>query len=536
MDVDDERRSTNTSPSVTSSGQSGRPTSTPVLPRIVAAADASDSRHPGRQHLSHHEHDLRDPNSSAIRREPPQPYDPRHTYPPAPTSPTRRHYYPSEHYYEDRRRHNHPPYEHPYPSRPYSAVDLERHPYREPYPPSPRSTYSEYIPPRPSSALRLQDERYHHQQRRSLSPPRFRPVNRDQRDRSPHNRYPQYPEQPYPPRDPRDRLHSRSDTNDREYREYGHRPESPYPESPRSRQRVLEEFAQRADRWSHSLGRYVAPVPREPPRDTTAPFSSVHQGNRSNGYGDRGTGRDTILPPAREILSVSPERPTGAARGSRIIRVSRSMPVDTLFSPPQGPATYFGRRTGFESSDDIYSVQAPEEILRLMSLQAITRPSEFQEDSPRQGRLHPMSPRPMADRTRILGGISDLHHQHRSTSRSMIHVHEPPNTPTHHRSHNDHVPPIQPSRTGFPSSGLRSTAPATPPIPRTAQHDSRTTLPHLSFYSYYYSYPLLILINSIISTTLSRTFIRSLTTSSAKTTVSPATTPSTDPPSTLRTH
>ena len=468
MDIDEERRSTNTSPSVTSSGQSGRPGTT-VLPRIVAAADASESRHPGRQHLSHHEHDLRDPNSSAIRREPPQPYDPRHTFPPAATSPTRRYYYPSEHYYDDRRRHNHPPYEHPYPSRPYSAVDLERHPYREPYPPSPRSTYSEYIPPRPTSALRLQDERYHHQQRRSLSPPRFRPVNRDPRDRSPDNRYPQYPERPYPPRDPREyshRLHCRSDPSDREYREYGHRPESPYPESPRSRQRVLEEFAQRADRWSHSLGRY-APVPRDPPPRDTTPFSSAHPGNRSNGYGDRGNGRDTILPPAREILSVSPERPTGVARGSRITKV-RLGSMGT--GPPSQGATYFERRTGFES-DDPYSVQAPEEILRLMSLQAITRPSEFQEDSPR---LHPMSPRPVTDRTRILGGISDPHHQHRSTSRSMIHVHEPPHTPTHHRSHNDHVPPIQPSRTGFPSWGLRSTAPATPPIPRTAQHDSRT--------------------------------------------------------------
>ena len=470
MDIDEERRSTNTSPSVTSSGQSGRPTSTPVLPRIVAAADASDSRHPGRQHLSHHEHDLRDPNSS-IRRDPPaQPYDPRHTFPQAPISPIRRSYYPSEHYYEDRQRHNHPAYEHPYPSRPYSAVDLERHAYREPYPPSPRSTYSEYIPPRPTSALRLQDERYHHQQRRSLSPPRFRPVNRDPRDRSPNNRYPPYPERPYPPRDPREyshRLHSRGDTSDREYREYGQRPESPYPESPRSRQRVLEEFAQRADRWSHSLGRY-APIQREPPRDTTTPFSTAHQGNRSNGYGDRGNGRDTILPPARDILSVSPERPTQGALSSAPVTRSR---------PSRG--VRLSLRTGFEplAGDDPYSVQAPEEILRQMSLQAITRPSEFQDDSPRQGRLHPMSPRPMADRTRILGGNSDLHHQHRSTSRSMIHE---PHTPTHHRSHND-VPPIQPNRTGFPSSGLRSTAPATPPIPRTAQHDSRT-LPSSSIF------------------------------------------------------
>jgi hypothetical protein len=471
MDIDEDRRSTNTSPSLTSSmGQSGRRTTT--LPRIVPAADSETVQHPsGRQqhYSSNREPSVRDPNANAtVPREGP-PYAPRHSFPPAPTSP-RRYHYPGERYYSDDRRHldHHSPYsEHSYPTRPYSAVETERHPYREPYPRSPRDAYAQYaLPQRPTSAF---DERYHHQSpRRSLSPPRFRPVNRDPRDRSPSSRYPHYPqERPYPPMGtyPGDveRGYSPRPPN-REHRALHGIPGTPeyagHVPSPTTMS--LEEFAETADRWSHTLGRY-APVSRDRTR-AHSPFTFAHhQGpGHTRGRSEGDNGRDRILPPAREILSVSPEVPsTTGTREARRWKERQHEQFHPYSTTVARPADYYNNG----------SQHAPEEILQSMSLQAITRPSRMTVDNTRE--RHQLAR--LGDRARIVGPAragSDHHQHHESSTTGVVMARgQDPQTPQHRSSH---VPSIQPSRTGFPNSGLRSTAPATPPNPRRAEDDSRT--------------------------------------------------------------
>lgn len=474
MDIDEDRRSTNPSPSLASSAQLGRQRT--VLPRIVAA-DAETPQHPARRQPSyyyHHEPEPRDPNSS-IRRERP-PYETRHSFPPAPISP--RLYY-SERSYDDRRQYEleQRPYEQTYPSRPYSAVESERHPYREPYPRSPREAYAPYPPQRPTSAF---DQRYH--PRRSLSPPRFRPVNRDPRDRSPNGRYPHYPERPYPPRpyrdEPEHRQRQRSRSDHEMYMGHG-RPETPeHPAADNSQSITLEEFAARADRYDPRVGRY-APPSREPPRDS--PFTFAHQVGHARGRSE-GNGRDTILPPAREILSVSPEMMGRRDEASDRSRSSAEQYHPShLGRPPPSSTNSVGRPHS--------PFPPPEEILQSMSLRQRTPP-------PTSGL--PLNWDPM---------IRSLEASDNSKTAVRGSGTHDPQTP-----HRQHVPSIQSNRTGFPNSGLRSTAPATPPNPRTAQNDSRTAPSYLDFSFCFFSTNS----RSIVSTTFPWSLVSSITAPAAK--------------------
>lgn len=466
MDIEEERRSTNNSPSLATSSHSARRYA-PVLPRIVAA-DPSDLSHHGQHSLPHHrEHVTSDPNSS-VRHPQRPPYEPRHSFPPAPTSPRRYH---NERYYDDRRHHEYPSYvqEPPYPTRPYSAVDTERHPYRETYPESPRDAYAQYPPPRPTSAF---EERY--PPRRSLSPPRIRPVNRDPRDRSPGGRYPHYPERRYPPgpsyyRDERDyppRTQPRSE-NEMEYHrqreDYRRRGTPEHPSRPVSEQISLEDFAERANRYSNTLGRYVPPS-RESLRD--ALFTFAHHRGHARGRSE-GNGRDMVLPPAREILSVSPDMrgptPPSAEFSERAHFPAMRQPFQ--YTDRQAPSARGNEWAAYFSVRDMRSIEAPEEILQSLSIprdrNILERPPQRDEMNTTEGRIDARSARGR------LVPVSDHHDEFDHVRRREQ---PPPETP-----HRSHVPSIQP-RTGFPSSGLRSTAPATPPNPRFSHNDPRTTI------------------------------------------------------------
>jgi hypothetical protein len=312
--------------------------------------------------------------------------------------------------------------------------------YRQHSPHHSHSPARHPIPSRPSA----------YSPRRPYSPPPFRPPIRDPRDRSPTSRsYPHYPER-YPSRhgpyrETRPEYSSRGqidEFNDR-YRRAG-TPE--YPRSP-----TVVEFGQMADRYS--LGRYASVGREERRHASDLPFTFAHRysgGHSREGHPETGR-REPLLPPARDILSVSPEM-----MGSRHNRREGDF-IDRSHSAGERPfrPTYHHRTGEREYLERRGSPQRPEDILEAMRIPVQRRPNDVFLDSE-------STQRPKSTESSSTPAKSEP-----TPSRPVSYQ-------PHHSPKLQGVASVQP-RTGFPSSGLRSTAPPTPPNHRSSQNDSGTT-------------------------------------------------------------
>lgn len=439
MDLDEIRPSRNNTPSRPHSQSPLRP---PLLPPIVPPNPESRS-------ISHSHHPRDRPYDDAI--------DPRHhrpsTYEPPNSlhSPT----YPQRYEQE---------YNSPLERRPHSEYSL--------YP-----TYHEGR--RGSVHLRLEDDRstsftrrdnyrtyspppyptnsrpHDYSPGRSYSPgPRSRPPIRDPRDRSPTSRaYPYYPER-YQSRyshyrDTRSEYSTRGpvDEFDDRYR----RAEAPE----HTRSMTVEEYAERADRWDNSLGRYASRHERHSGGD--APFTFAHRERYNDGHFREGypedARREPLLPPARDILSVSPES-MARRQARREIEL-----VDRSHSAGERSVRYSHHHRGVEREYLARrgSPQRPEEILEGMRAPVHRRrPNDVFLASV-------MTQHPRSAESTIIQSPSEI-------TRTPATFQPTPPSPKLQG-----VTSVQP-RTGFPSSGLRSTAPPTPPNHRSLQNDSGITV------------------------------------------------------------
>ena len=124
----------------------------------------------------------------------------------------------------------------------------------------------------------------------------------------------------------------------------------------------MEEFGQMADRYT--LGRYASVGREERHHASDLPFTFAHRftgGHSREGHPDTGR-REPLLPPARDILSVSPEM-----MGSRHNRREDDS-IDRSHSAGERPfrPTYQYRNGEREYLERRGSPQRPEDILEAM--------------------------------------------------------------------------------------------------------------------------------------------------------------------------
>jgi hypothetical protein len=273
---------------------------------------------------------------------------------------------------------------------------------------------------------------------------------RDPRDRSPTSRsYPHYPER-YPSRQgPYRETHSEYSSRGQIDEFNGRYRRAGTPEYTRSP--TVEEFGQMADRYS--LGRYATVGREERHHPSDLPFTFAHR--RTDGHSREGNPevgrREPLLPPARDILSVSPEM-----MGSRQSRREGDF-IDRSHSAGDRPfrPTYHHRNAEREYLERRSSPQRPEEILEAMRVPVYRRPNDVFLDSE-------STQRPKSTESSSTPAKSEP-----TPSRPVSYQ-------PHHSPKLQGVASVQP-RTGFPNSGLRSTAPPTPPNHRSSQNDSGTT-------------------------------------------------------------
>jgi hypothetical protein len=221
-----------------------------------------------------------------------------------------------------------------------------------------------------------------------------------------------------------------------------------------TRSMTVEEYGDRADRWDNSLGRYASRHERHSGGD--APFTFAHRDRYNGGHFREGypedARREPLLPPARDILSVSPE--SMASRQAR----REVDPPDRSHSTGERPVrqSHHYRPVEREYLARRGSPQRPEEILEGMRAPVHHRPSDVFLASQ-------MTQRPRSTESTIIQSQSEV-------------THTPANfQPTPPSPNLQGVASVQP-RTGFPNSGLRSTAPPTPPNHRSSHNDSGITI------------------------------------------------------------
>ena len=379
----------------------------------------------------------------------PEPYYERRGHPSsrhmAPLSPR----HADEDYWRSRTNHHYPRrYGHSYISR-YGSED-DYHPRElnggDYYPRSSRD------PPAYSPPSRTSDDRYSDPPRERSPFPR--PLRRDPRDVSPRS-YPHYPREysTFSHRDPDierlDRFERRP-PSPREFRpHYDLGPPHLHPDSPDPRYEInVEDYHETGYRLLE--GRYMSSreyAIRERDPSFTFVRRSPHTRVRS-----MEEPREPRLPPARHLLSVSPDlmMPTRSHQRDPSIRdpIDRSHSAGERLVRPTDIdyPSQWGRRSSFH---------APEDILDGMR-EALHRPPP---DYRPLERVHSPTRHAVAE----IATMEDLE------SRRLREAH--PTTPPPNRTHG--VTPVAP-RTGFPSSGMRSTAPPTPPVPRITQIDSGT--------------------------------------------------------------
>ena len=215
---------------------------------------------------------------------------------------------------------------------------------------------------------------------------------------------------------------------------------------------TVEEFAAIADRYSHS--QYTNVGQEYPQRRRENPFTFAHRTNETGHSRGRSMEerREPLLPPARDLLSVSPELMIPGqshSREPRIDLIDRSHSAGERLIRPN-PIEYS------REPDRARSFHAPEDILE--SMRGHTRQP--------YSRTFPSTPE--QDRFPATHAHPDIAAMERYEARRTI---DP--TATMPTQQSQGVTSVAP-RTGFPSSGLRSTAPPTPPNPRSSHHDSGT--------------------------------------------------------------
>ena len=274
---------------------------------------------------------------------------------------------------------------------------------------------------------------------------------RDSRDRSPRSRGysnyvpDNYRHQPTTRDDPREYREERGSRREREYGQessyYYGRPSTPdYHARPLS----AEEYMARADTYDRRSNRYVPPHYHDR-LDRERPFTFAHRGERRPDSQERPTqderGERISLPPvARELLSASPEAIQVPPRHIRD-------PIERARSVGSRTSRHYPHSSSHRPYEQDLQVErgasptAPEAILEGMRYRQPQRGHGPYESVPR--RTYPSNSERYQEIT----------------------------------SHPRNVPATTlPQRPSFPNSGLRSTAPSTPPNPRTLPNDPRTLI------------------------------------------------------------
>lgn len=352
-----------------------------------------------------------------------------------PLSPRHAH---DDYYWRNRTSHEYPHrYEHRYESRSGGerhSYHVQEHPNSEYYPRPLRDT-GPYSPRAPSTDDRDSDYSGRHS-------PQIRPLRRDPRDRSPRS-YPHYPREynNFSRRDPDiellDRFERRPPSPRGRTSGHPHHDLQPrhstYPDSLDPRyDRYIEDHYKRTermpDRSYFSSREYVR-------RERDLPLTFVHRSPHTRVRSMEET-REAHLPSTRTQERDSSIRDPIDRSHSAGERLMRPAEMDFSFQ--------LGRRSSFHS---------PEDILDGMRESHQGRGPHY---PPIDGTHSPLR-HPVAE----TAAMEQLEPRRLGERR--------PVTPPPNRS--QAVPSVAP-RTGFPSSGMRSTAPPTPPVPRITQIDS----------------------------------------------------------------